>query len=60
MSLGVPVVTTTAGAIPEVVGEAALAVAPGDAHALAEALLVVATDDATRERLIAAGRANGP
>jgi glycosyltransferase involved in cell wall biosynthesis len=56
MSLGVPVVTTTAGAIPEVVGEAALMVAPRDAHALAEALLVVATDGATRERLIAAGR----
>jgi glycosyltransferase involved in cell wall biosynthesis len=55
MSLGVPVVTTTAGAIPEVVGEAALVVAPCDPYALAEALLVVATDAATRERLIAAG-----
>jgi glycosyltransferase involved in cell wall biosynthesis len=55
MSLGVPVVTTTAGAIPEVVGPAAVAVAPRDASALAEALLAVATDSATRERLIAAG-----
>ena len=55
MSLGVPVVTTTAGAIPEVVADAALAVAPRDTHALAEALLVVATDAATRGRLIAAG-----
>jgi glycosyltransferase involved in cell wall biosynthesis len=55
MSLGVPVVTTTAGAIPEVVGPAAVAVPPGNAHALAEALLVVATEPPTRERLIAAG-----
>jgi glycosyltransferase involved in cell wall biosynthesis len=57
MSLGVPVVATTAGAIPEVVGDAALVVAPRDAQALAEALLAAATDAATRARLIAAGRA---
>lgn len=55
MSLGVPVVTTRAGAIPEVVGEAALMVPPRDTHALAEALLAVVTDTAARERLIAAG-----
>ena len=47
MSLGVPVVATTAGAIPEVVGEAAALVAPRDVPALAEALLVVAEDAAT-------------
>jgi glycosyltransferase involved in cell wall biosynthesis len=56
MFLGVPVVTTSAGAIPEVVGEAALVVAPRDAPALAEALLEVATDAALRSRLIEAGR----
>ncbi len=55
MSLVVPVVTTTAGAIPEVVGEAALVIAPGDTQALGEALLAVATDAATRQRLITAG-----
>ena len=55
MSLGVPVVATSAGAIPEVVGDAALLVAPRDGAALAEALLVVATDATTRARLIAAG-----
>jgi glycosyltransferase involved in cell wall biosynthesis len=55
MSLGVPVVTTTAGAIPEVVGGAALVVAPGDVPALAEALHLVATDAATQKRLIDAG-----
>jgi glycosyltransferase involved in cell wall biosynthesis len=55
MSLGVPVVATTAGAIPEVVGDAAVLVAPRDVPALAEALLMVAQDATTRERLIALG-----
>ena len=55
MSLGVPVVATTAGAIPEVVGDAAVLVAPRDVPALAEALLVVSEDATTRERLRAAG-----
>lgn len=55
MSLGVPVVTTTAGAIPEVVGDAALLVPPGDVAALAEALLAAATDAAVRQRVTAAG-----
>ena len=55
MSLGVPVVATTAGAIPEVVGDAAVLVAPRDVPALSEALLLVARDAPTREALIAAG-----
>ena len=55
MSLGVPVVATTAGAIPEVVGDAAVLVPPRDVPALSEALLLVARDAATRERLIKAG-----
>jgi glycosyltransferase involved in cell wall biosynthesis len=55
MSLGVPVVATTAGAIPEVVGDAAVLVAPRDVPALAEALLVVSEDATTRGRLMAAG-----
>ncbi len=55
MSLGVPVVASTAGAIPEVVGDAALLVAPRDVPALSEALLVATRDEATRARLIAAG-----
>ena len=43
------------GAIPEVVGDAAVLVAPRDVPALAEALLVVSQDATTRERLMAAG-----
>lgn len=56
MSLGVPVVATAAGAIPEVVGDAAQLVPPHDVTALSEALALVSQDHATRERLIAAGR----
>ena len=55
MSLGVPVAASTAGAIPEVVGDAALLVAPRDVPALAEALLEVTRNEATRSRLVAAG-----
>ena len=55
MSLGVPVVATTAGAIPEVVGDAALLVAPRDGPALSEALELAMEDSPTRQRLIAEG-----
>jgi glycosyltransferase involved in cell wall biosynthesis len=55
MSLGVPVVATTAGAIPEVVRDAAVLVPPRDVAALSEALLEVVRDETTRARLIAAG-----
>jgi glycosyltransferase involved in cell wall biosynthesis len=56
MAAGVPVVAARAGAIPEVVGDAALLVDPSDRDALAAAIARVATDDATRTALIAAGR----
>ena len=56
MAVGVPVVATRSGAIPEVVGDAAELVAPGDPDALAEALEAVVTDVARADRLIAAGR----
>jgi glycosyltransferase involved in cell wall biosynthesis len=55
MSLGVPVVATRAGSIPEVVADAAFLVPPRDVPALAEALLLVAQDAMTRETLIDAG-----
>lgn len=56
MAAGVPVVTTTAGSLPEVVGEAALFVPPGDDDALATALERVLRDDALRADLVARGR----
>jgi alpha-1,3-rhamnosyl/mannosyltransferase len=55
MAAGVPVVTTRAGAIPEVVGDAALLVPVGDADALAAGLERALTDEEERRRLIDAG-----
>ena len=55
---GVPVVGTTAGAIPETVPEAAgVLVPPDDAEALAAALRRLIEEPAERERLAAAARA---
>ena len=56
MSSGVPVVATRAGAVPEVVGDAALLVEPGQVDALAEALERVLDDDAVRADLVSKGR----
>lgn len=44
MAYGLPVVTTRAGGVPEVVGDAALLVPPNDPAALADALIKVLTD----------------
>jgi glycosyltransferase involved in cell wall biosynthesis len=57
MSLGVPVVATAVGAVPEVVGTAAELVAPGDPAALAGAIDHVLSDPVARARLVEAGRA---
>jgi glycosyltransferase involved in cell wall biosynthesis len=60
MAVGLPLVSTTGGAIPEVAGldgRTTLAVAPGDAEALAGALTRLLRDAALRERLGAAARA---
>lgn len=56
MAVGVPVVATRAGAVPEVVGDAALVVEPGRPDELAEALAEVLADDERREELVARGR----
>jgi len=59
MACGVPLVATTGGAVPEVVGpdgEAALLVPPADAGALAAAMVELLDDPARRERMGAAGR----
>jgi glycosyltransferase involved in cell wall biosynthesis len=56
MAAGVPVVTTTAGAVPEVVGDAAELAPVGDVDALAEALARVVDDTELRGRLVERGR----
>lgn len=56
MAVGTPVVATAVGAIPEVVGDAALLVAERDAEALADALGRVLDDGALRTTLVAASR----
>jgi len=56
---GLPLVVTTGGALPEVVGrdgETALHVAPGDAHALAVAIERLLADGSLRRRLGESGR----
>ncbi len=59
MSCSVPVVATTGGALPEVVGESGetgLLVEPNNAEALVSAIRQLLDDAALRERLGAAGR----
>lgn len=53
-----PVVATAAGSIPEVAGDAAELVAPGDARALAAAIGRVVDDTGRSAELVAAGTAN--
>ena len=55
MAAGVPVVTTTAGALPEVLGDAACLVAPGDTDGLTTALGRVIADDNERAALVRRG-----
>jgi glycosyltransferase involved in cell wall biosynthesis len=51
MASGTPLIATRTGALPEVVGDAALLVAPGDAEELATALRTLLDSPAERERL---------
>lgn len=55
MGVATPVVVTAVGALPEIVGDAALLVPPGDADALAGALATVLTDPGVAEGLVARG-----
>jgi len=55
---GLPVIATTAGGLPEAVGDGALLVEPGDVDALTEALHRLLTSPAERDRLTELGRAN--
>ena len=59
MACGLPLVTTTGGALPEVVGrdgEAAVTVPTGDADALAVQLIATLNDEGLRRRLSEGGR----
>src|SRR5689334_21294577 len=51
MACGVPLVTTTGGALPEVVGDTAATVPPGDAGALAQQIVTVLNEDEWRAQL---------
>jgi glycosyltransferase involved in cell wall biosynthesis len=57
MAAGVPVVASRSGSLAEVVGDAGILVAPGDATALAEALSTLAADPGERNRLSRISRA---
>jgi glycosyltransferase involved in cell wall biosynthesis len=58
LALGLPVVATTVGGVPELVtdGRDAMLVPPGDQAALVDALRQLATDPARREELGTAAR----
>jgi alpha-1,3-rhamnosyl/mannosyltransferase len=55
MGCGVPVVASSATALPETCGDAALLPAPESVEAIAEALRTACFDDGARARLVAAG-----
>lgn len=56
MACDVPIVASDAGSIPEIAGDAALLVRVSDDNQLARQLAVALDDEATRGRLITAGR----
>jgi glycosyltransferase involved in cell wall biosynthesis len=57
MACGVPVISTSGGALPEVVGDAGILVPPADKSALREAILALLNDPERRRRLGEAGLA---
>jgi len=56
MSCGAPVVSTTAGALPEVVGDAGILVPPADVRALADAISALVISSNKRKHLSEIGR----
>jgi glycosyltransferase involved in cell wall biosynthesis len=56
MLLGTPVLTSTAGSLPEVAGDAALVVDPYDVDAIRDGIRTLDADEALRDDLSARGR----
>jgi glycosyltransferase involved in cell wall biosynthesis len=56
MACGTPVIATTGGALPEVVGDAGILVPPGSADDLAAAIKQLLNDKQAQERMSEAGR----
>jgi glycosyltransferase involved in cell wall biosynthesis len=56
MACGVPVIATTGGALPEVVGNAGILVPPGKADVLAAAIKQLLNDEEIQRRMSQAGR----
>jgi glycosyltransferase involved in cell wall biosynthesis len=56
MAAGVPVIGSSSGAIPEVIGDAGLVVPERDPAALAQAMERILSDGALRDRLVERGR----
>jgi glycosyltransferase involved in cell wall biosynthesis len=57
MACGVPVISTSGGALPEVVGDAGILVRPADSAALRDAITALLTDPERRRKLGEAGLA---
>ena len=55
MACGVPVVSTSGGALPEVVGDAGILVPPADSKALRQAIVALLDDPEKRRQLGEAG-----
>jgi glycosyltransferase involved in cell wall biosynthesis len=57
MAAGVPVIATSVGGMPELVGDAGILVEPGDAHAIVRAAIRLMSDPGEVARIGQAGRA---
>ena len=55
MASGTPIICTTSGSLPEVVGDAALTVHPGDSTSLTDAIHTILTNETLRQNLIDKG-----
>ena len=59
MSCGTPVISTTAGALPEVVGDAGILIPPGDTRAIVEAVTGLLDNENKRKLMGVSGKEEG-